>query len=78
MVHFRTVDILNVRVACLDFAGILNQVQDWLTGKERRTILYANAHSLNCACEDPRLWSALNQADLVYADGVSVVWASRF
>jgi N-acetylglucosaminyldiphosphoundecaprenol N-acetyl-beta-D-mannosaminyltransferase len=77
VVNFRTVDILKVRVACLDFAGILAQIQEWLPGEERRTILYANAHSLNCASEDARLWSALSQADLVYADGVSVVWASR-
>jgi N-acetylglucosaminyldiphosphoundecaprenol N-acetyl-beta-D-mannosaminyltransferase len=77
VVNFRTVDILNVRVACLDFTGILDQVQDWLPGKERRTILYANAHSLNSAWEDVRLRSALTRADLVYADGISVVWASR-
>jgi N-acetylglucosaminyldiphosphoundecaprenol N-acetyl-beta-D-mannosaminyltransferase len=66
-----------VRVACLDFKGILDQVQDWLPEKKRRTILYANAHCLNTACEDGQLRSALNQADLVYADGISVVWASR-
>lgn len=77
MVNFSTVEILNVRVACLDFAGILGQVQEWLAGVERRTILYANAHSLNYACEDANLWSALSRADLVYADGVSIVWASR-
>jgi N-acetylglucosaminyldiphosphoundecaprenol N-acetyl-beta-D-mannosaminyltransferase len=77
VVNFRTVDILNVRVACLDFSGILDQVQNWLAEEERRTILYANAHSLNSACEDARLWSALSQADLVYADGISVVWASH-
>ena len=78
MVNFSTVDILNVRVACLDFPGILNQVEGWLPGSERRTILYANAHCLNTACEDAQVRSALKQADLVYADGVSVVWASRF
>jgi N-acetylglucosaminyldiphosphoundecaprenol N-acetyl-beta-D-mannosaminyltransferase len=77
VVNFRTVDILNVRVACLDFNGILDQVQDWLPRKERRTILYANAHCLNTACDDRQLGSALDRADLVYADGVSVVWASR-
>jgi N-acetylglucosaminyldiphosphoundecaprenol N-acetyl-beta-D-mannosaminyltransferase len=77
VVNFSTVDILNVRVACLDFSGILGQVQDWSAGVERRTVLYANAHSLNSACEDVRLWSALSRADLVYADGVGVVWASR-
>ncbi len=66
-----------MRVACLDFAGILEQVQEWLPAKERRTILYANAHCLNTAWEDLQVRSALNQADLVYADGISVVWASR-
>jgi N-acetylglucosaminyldiphosphoundecaprenol N-acetyl-beta-D-mannosaminyltransferase len=77
VVNFSTVDILNVRVACLDFAGILDQVEDWLPAKERRTILYANAHSLNSAWDDVQVRSALNRADLVYADGVSVVWAGR-
>jgi N-acetylglucosaminyldiphosphoundecaprenol N-acetyl-beta-D-mannosaminyltransferase len=77
VVNFRTVEILNVRVACLDFSGILQQVQAWLPAKERRTILYANAHSLNTAWQDRQVLLALNQADLVYADGISVVWASR-
>jgi N-acetylglucosaminyldiphosphoundecaprenol N-acetyl-beta-D-mannosaminyltransferase len=66
-----------VRVACLDFAGILEQVQGWLAGAGQRTILYANAHCLNAAWDDVQLRLALNRADLVYADGVSVVWASR-
>jgi N-acetylglucosaminyldiphosphoundecaprenol N-acetyl-beta-D-mannosaminyltransferase len=78
VVNFRTVDILNVRVACLDFAGILDQVKDWLPAQERRTILYANAHCLNTACADVQVHAALNQADLVYADGIGVVWAGRF
>jgi N-acetylglucosaminyldiphosphoundecaprenol N-acetyl-beta-D-mannosaminyltransferase len=77
VVNFSTVEILNVRVACLDFAGILRQVENWLSGSERRTILYANAHSLNTASEDAEVHAALSQADLVYADGISVVWASR-
>lgn len=77
-------DILGVQVACLDQTGMMDLLEDWTTrrvGMESqiptRTIQYVNAHCLNIACNDPDYRSLLNRADLVYPDGISVVWAGR-
>jgi N-acetylglucosaminyldiphosphoundecaprenol N-acetyl-beta-D-mannosaminyltransferase len=72
------VEILGVRIACLDQAQLIEQALAWGEVGEQRTILYANAHSLNLAYEDPQFLQRLQRADLVYADGASLVWASRW
>lgn len=72
------VDILGVQVACVDQEGLFTAALDWACQTGQRTICYANAHTLNTARENPRLRSMLNQSDLVYADGISVVWAARY
>jgi N-acetylglucosaminyldiphosphoundecaprenol N-acetyl-beta-D-mannosaminyltransferase len=72
-----SVNILDVNVSCLDIKGIFACVKEWVEGDLRRTILYVNAHCLNIACEDAYYRMLLNQADIVYADGISVVWSSR-
>ena len=72
-----SVNILDVNVSCLDIEGIFARVKEWVEGDQRRTILYVNAHCLNLASEDTYYRRLLNQADIVYADGISVVWSSR-
>jgi N-acetylglucosaminyldiphosphoundecaprenol N-acetyl-beta-D-mannosaminyltransferase len=75
---FKTVDILGIEVACLDIPGLMAQVQDWCLGQHKRTIYYVNAHCYNIAWADPDYRRLLSQADLMYADGISVVWAGCF
>ena len=72
-----SVNILDVNVSCLDIKGIFACVKEWVEGDLRRTILYVNAHCLNIASEDTYYRMLLNRADIVYADGISVVWSSR-
>jgi N-acetylglucosaminyldiphosphoundecaprenol N-acetyl-beta-D-mannosaminyltransferase len=64
-------------VGCVNLSGILRRVSEWCQAAELRTILYVNANCLNLACQDAGLRRALNAADLVYPDGISVVWSSR-
>jgi len=71
-----SVSILGVNVSCLDIGGIFTCVKEWVERDQRRTILYVNAHCLNIASEDTYYRRLLNQADIVYADGISVVWSS--
>ena len=71
-----SVNILDVNVSCLDIKGIFACVKEWVDGDQRRTIMYVNAHCLNIASEDTHYRRLLNQADIVYADGISVVWSS--
>lgn len=70
--------IFDIPIADCDKQTLLNQVFDWITQPQPRTILYVNAHCLNLSARLPDYRALLQQADLVYADGISVVWASRF
>lgn len=72
-----TVNILGVEIACLDQAGLIDQALAWSQSAERRVIYYANAHVLNLVSENPKYRQYLKSADLVYADGASLVFASR-
>ena len=72
-----SVDILGVRITCVDIKTMLELVQEWAEQQCYHTISYVNAHCLNIASEDPMYQAILNKADLVYADGISVVWAGR-
>jgi len=57
---------------------MLEQVKEWSSDNQSRTITYINAHCLNLACKNDRYRTVINQSDLVYPDGISVVWASKF
>jgi len=67
-----------VRVSCATRADVLRIPLEWASQPQRRTILYVNAHCLNLAAADGAYRAILNAADLVYSDGISVVWAARW
>jgi N-acetylglucosaminyldiphosphoundecaprenol N-acetyl-beta-D-mannosaminyltransferase len=73
-----SVEILGVRIDCMNTTRILDRIRDWAGSTERRTVMYVNAHCLNIAYQDSGYRAVLNAADLVYTDGVSVAWASRW
>jgi N-acetylglucosaminyldiphosphoundecaprenol N-acetyl-beta-D-mannosaminyltransferase len=73
-----TVEILGVRIHCMNTARIMEFLRTWAGTTEQRTIMYVNAHCLNVAHEDAAYRTVLNDADLVYPDGVSVAWAGRW
>ncbi len=75
---FETVNVLGAPVACIDRQGLLDTALAWSGEPGQRTVLYANAHVLNTALDKPDLLLAWQSADLVYADGVGVVWAARW
>ncbi|MFQ5430510.1 MAG: WecB/TagA/CpsF family glycosyltransferase [Phycisphaerae bacterium] len=72
------VDVLGLPVRLLTSA----ELADCLAGRAaqglRTTVCYANAHTMNLAARNAAFRSILTEADLLYADGASVVWASRF
>lgn len=71
------VQINGVQVACLTQADLLDRVLEWASGGQPRSVFYVNAHCINHAQDDPVYRDILACADLVYADGVSIVWAGR-
>jgi len=72
------IEILGVNIACLDKDSLLNIACRWARTSEKHFITYVNAHCLNVAHSLPNYRNILNNADLVYSDGVSVVWAGHF
>ncbi len=72
-----TVNILGVEIACLDQSGLIELALAWSREEARRVIAYANAYTLNLASSDPAYHSLLRGSDLVYADGISLVWSAR-
>jgi N-acetylglucosaminyldiphosphoundecaprenol N-acetyl-beta-D-mannosaminyltransferase len=72
------VNVLGVKVSCLGKQDILQIVFQWAFEERLRVITYVNANCLNVASANSTYHAMLNQADLVYPDGISVVWASRF
>ena len=73
----QSVVILGVRVSAIDQLELIEQVMTWVRHGEQRILTYANAHCLNLAVEDASYRELLNQTDLVYVDGIGVVWAGR-
>lgn len=78
MSEFPGVDILGVPVHALSKDELLLQVAEWCQQSTPRTVTYANAHCINLAQELPVYRAALQAADLVYSDGIGVVWAARW
>ena len=76
---FSTTDILGIPVVTCTTACFI----DWLTGAARSPgrrplfVTYLNAHCSNIAAADAAYAQLLQAADAVYADGKSIVWASR-
>ncbi len=75
---FAECNILDVKVASINREQLLLLVDEWVGQQIRKTILYTNAHCMNIASQDTLYREILNRADLVYADGISLVWGSRF
>jgi len=74
----QTVNILGVDIQCANLENILITVYKWSLGDKRRSVFYVNAHCFNTAAIDNLYFQILTEADLVYPDGISVVWSSRF
>lgn len=73
-----SVVVLGVRVHVLNVEELLSIACDWGNASTRKTILYVNAHCLNLAYNDPAYQETLNAADLVYPDGIGVVWGGSW
>lgn len=66
------VDILGIAVDSLQRCELIQHTSEAALAGRRATVLYANAHVLNTAYRDRGLRDILNQADIVYCDGVGV------
>lgn len=72
------VDVLGLPVRPLQTHGLIEALVMRAKAGVPTTACYANAHTVNRACRDEEFASLLRGCELLYADGASVVWASRW
>lgn len=73
----QTIDFLGVRVNVLDTKGLCEKVMTFVAQGKQRKVMYVNANCMLISRENERYRQVLNRADLVYADGVGIVWGAR-
>jgi len=71
-------EILGVRVDNLSFEEAIGKAEEFLNDGKQHYIATVNPEFIVSAQKDKRFREILNQADLAIADGVGLVWASRF
>lgn len=67
-------DVLGVGVSVVGLEALQQLVDQAIQQHSPLTLHYANAHTLNMAWTEPRFRTYLNQAQVVWCDGFSVLW----
>lgn len=73
----KVLNILGVPVEVLDMASLLARMEELIAAPGCATAYGVNAHALNLTYRYPDYLQALLQADLIYADGASLLLAAR-
>lgn len=72
-----TVNILGVGVSRLGFDATLAACESRIDAGLGGSVIFANVHSVTESLDNPLLRRAMNEAYLVVADGLPLVWTSR-
>lgn len=72
-----TINFLGVQVDVLDTNGLRERVLELAAGQRQTKVMYVNADCMLLSLKNEDYRQVLNSADLVYADGVGVVWGAR-
>lgn len=68
---------MGVDVEVVDERILFDRITGFVGQGGRHTVMYVNAHCMVIAQNDEAYRKVLNHAHLVYADGISLVWAGR-
>jgi len=71
------VHLLGIPFHDIDIAGVLKQVRQFIANGVPRQICLGNAYTVSLCWKDLELRKVLDDADLVLADGMSIVWGGR-
>ena len=72
------VDVMGLALRPLTAEGLVALLIERAQARLSTTVYYANAHTANLARRDARFRRTLCGGDILYADGASIVWASRW
>lgn len=74
---FSDLVICSIRVEAIDEAAALDRIESMIATGRPHLMVVVNASKLVLASENPELQRIISSADLVTADGMSVVWGAR-
>ncbi len=72
-----TVPLLGVGIDVLDTEGLCRRIVEFAGCGSTRSVMYVNADCMLIALKNEEYRQVLNNADLVYADGVGVVYGAK-
>lgn len=70
--------VLGMQLDELDYDAVVKLVRRWAALQASRYVCISNVHMVMESYDDERLRAIINGADLVAADGVPVIWVSRW
>lgn len=68
------IPILGVQVSAVNMDIALQQLQEWITGRDNQYLCVVPAHSIMECVNHPNLLPVFNSAGMVTPDGMAVVW----
>ena len=74
---FPRASVMGVPLDACSAEQLVATVESWVDDDDRQFAVGVNAHLVNLANRDPELGALLQHSGLNYADGQSVVWATR-
>ena len=69
--------VFDLPIDRLTVQQVIDKVESYIRTRSPHQLAYLNAHCINQAFEDNEYRKILQQCDLVYPDGMGVVWASH-
>lgn len=71
-------NVLGVKIDRLDTEQVINRLEEFISSGSSHQVVYINVDGINRCFFDKRYRKIIEEADLVYPDGMGVVWASKF
>ena len=75
--HFKTLPFLNIPIAVATMDQLLDRVHQTIIRRQRLQIGVVNAAKVVNMQSDPLLRQDVLSSDIILADGIAIVWASR-
>jgi N-acetylglucosaminyldiphosphoundecaprenol N-acetyl-beta-D-mannosaminyltransferase len=71
------INFMGINIAVLDTKALFDRVIEFVNDGKPHKVMYVNAHCMVVSQRDGTYRKVLNEAHLVYADGMSLVWGAR-
>ena len=73
----QTINLMGVHIDVIDTQGLCKKVIEFAKNGRSHKVMYINAECMLKALKDDEYREILNDAQLVYADGMSIVWGAK-